>query len=533
MSIGIVQTQNGKVRGEELTGKYEGLTFFKGIPYAKPPVGELRFRAPEKPESWEGVKECTAFAPMAIQKFPENDDFVPYGLDFYYMGYPEASEDCLYVNVCTPAQSADEKRPVYIWFHGGGLSTGFTSEVEFSPEELTRKGIVVVQVAQRLNVFGYLCLPQLSEEAGHMSGNYGFLDQLMALDWVVDNIQAFGGDPDNITIGGQSGGTTKCATLVANPRTQGKIKRVILESGLKWKMKLDTPEDMYRISREYLKEIGLDPDISPGELRKIDPWKLYTNQTRAHWSMVWDGDLLPKATIEELFDAYLGDVDMLIGANFGEGAPEANKEMAAKMPFTNKEDFYQNYRLFIGDELYEKYDFEKLFPVTDESCWRKAKYLSGQGLSINDRPGGSRNVMLDRVFAKLRFEKYPDKKVFIYYLTHILPGRDEDKGTPRDTENLLAYHSSELWYTFGSLRENVPPVRPWREEDYQLADMATTYWSNFMRTGDVNGEGVPAWPAADDQYRWIELEVNPKVHEGFDLPEDPLLREYVRKEFGA
>lgn len=527
MGIGVVETTAGKVQGVELEGKYAGITLFKAIPYAAPPLGELRWRAPMSPEPWSGVRMCDTYAKIAPQIIPPMEDFEPYGLDFYFDGYPECSEDCLYLNVSTGAVSADERRPVYMWFHGGGLSAGFTYEVEFNPEELTRKGIVVVTVAHRLNVFGYLALPQLAEEQGGISGNYGLMDQLKALEWVRENIAAFGGDPDNITIGGQSGGTTKTCVMAAIPDTQGKIKRVINESGLKWKLTLKTMAEVEEVSKKYLEKLGIAPNISVDELRKLDVWTICDGSSDMPADILCDGVLVPDVHMENMLAKVTGRIDFLCGSNYGEGEPTPNKEET----ITNTEEFYSNYRKTLG-ELYDKYDFKKLYPVTDETCWPTAVRLASIGITAGDRRGMSRNIMLARVFGMKWAQEHPGSKVYTYLFSHVLPGRPEDEGTPRATEKLLAYHSSELWYTFASLRENVPPVRPWRQSDYQVADMVSSYWANFMATGDVNGEGLPYWPAASDDYGWMELLPEPVAREGLCAGEDQLLREYVKKVFG-
>lgn len=528
MGIGIVDTKYGKVQGVPLTGKYEGQTLFKGVPYAAPPVGELRFRPPVSPECWEGVRVCDTYAKMAPQIFPPFEKFVPYNLDFYWEGYPEASEDCLYLDVCTGAASAEEKRPVFVWFHGGGLSTGFSYEVEFNPEELARKGIVVVLVAQRLNVFGYLSLPQLSEEHGGVSGNYGLQDQIKAMEWVFENIRNFGGDPENITIGGQSGGTVKTGVMAALPCMKGKIRRVINQSGLKWKMLLRTPEEMAEISRNYLRKIGIDPDITPEELRKLDIWQLCDGSRDMPDQIVCDGILVTDTSLKKMVDENVGAVDYLCGCNYGEGNPEFERGDDVSTPAG----FYENYQKFLG-QLYNKHEFEKLYPVTEENSRTTALRLASIGISHNDRRGMGKNVMLNRVFGMERAAKQPGSRVFAYLFSHVLPERPEDEGTPRASDKLLAYHSSELWYTFASLREGVPPARPWREVDYQVADMVSSYWANFIATGDVNGEGLPYWPAASDDYGWLEILPQPIARDGLETAEDKLLRDYVRSAFGV
>ena len=272
MSLGVVKTKFGQVRGMEiLSGKYEGISWYKSIPYAAPPIGELRWRPPQDAKPWSGVRDCSEFPcrPMQVGKnvILKHE---PWTGDFHFDAYPDMSEDCLYLSVATDAQTAEENRPVFVWFHGGGLSRGYYFEVEFNPCELAKKGVVVVSVGSRLNVFGYFCLPQLSEEQNGVSGNYGLMDTVKALDWVRENIAAFGGDPNNITVGGQSGGTSKSGALVCTPATKGCIKRVIHQSSLNWLIRHPSVKKYEQQCMEFLKNIGIDPEMPVEELRKID-----------------------------------------------------------------------------------------------------------------------------------------------------------------------------------------------------------------------------------------------------------------------
>jgi para-nitrobenzyl esterase len=180
--------------------------------------------------------------------------------------------------------------PVYMWFHGGGLNNGHPYEPEFDGSELARKGVVVVQVGQRLNVFGYLALPQLSAEQGGKSGNYGFMDQLAALDWVYENIAAFGGDPDNITVGGQSGGSQKAGAMATTPAAHGRVRRAILESGLKWLQRFPTLAEMEEKCRNYLRSAGIDPDAPLDQLRAIDATRFWSGErTSFRCRVKWSG----------------------------------------------------------------------------------------------------------------------------------------------------------------------------------------------------------------------------------------------------
>ena len=276
MPIGIVETKFGKMCGVELEGKYEGITLFKGVPYAAPPVGKLRWAPPQDPESWDGVRTCDKYGDAPYQQFRYGDiaSSVLIGGEFYYQGYPTLSEDCLYINICTGAAKAGEKRPVYLWYHGGGLTNGFSYEIEFDPSELARKGIIVVQVGQRLNVFGYMSLPQVTAEQGK-SGNYGLMDQIKALDWVYENIEAFGGDPENISVGGESGGTWRACAIASTPVSKGRVKRVIAESWILWRMKYHTLDQAEKIGTDYLQLIGLDSGLSLDELRALDAARIF------------------------------------------------------------------------------------------------------------------------------------------------------------------------------------------------------------------------------------------------------------------
>ncbi len=530
--IGIVETKYGKVSGVcSDRPEYEGISYFRSIPYAAPPVGELRWKPPVDPEPWEGVRVCDTYAPMARQVMGSGPSFEPWGTDFYYMGHPENSEDCLYLNVTTAAEGPGEKRPVYMWFHGGGLNTGYSYEIEFDGSELAKRGIVVVSVGQRLNVFGYLCCKQLSEEQGGKSGNYGLMDEVKALDWVYENIAAFGGDPDNITIGGQSGGTSKTGALAASPYQKGRVKRVINQSSLNWDVYYPTVPEAEASAARYFKAIGIDPDISLEELRKIDSAVFYKELPHADWgdrsavrmpgSMVVDGDYVESGDHVAMLEKYASDCDYISGVNNGESRMSKGFFLGGSAAI-QKDSFYAAARELLGEKLYTKYDFENLVPVTDETANRVSRWLAARGLT-----GGFGSGYKSRYFGEYRRAHGDAGRTYAYIFSRIPPTRAEDEreGSGRGHEFLLAWHSAELWYTFSSLRRDVPPARPWEETDFVLAQQMCDYWANFMKTGDPNGEGLPFWPQAGDKLAWADFGDEIIIHNNPDKL-DELIREY-------
>lgn len=537
MAIGTVKTKYGLVKGVEFTGEYEGNTLFKGIPYAAPPLGELRWRAPVDPAPWEGVRNCDTYGPAAMQIILNNN----HAYEYYFSGIPEVSEDCLYLNVATGAQKAEEKRPVYIWFHGGGLTNCFSYEEQFNPQEMAKRGVVVVTVGHRLSLFGYLSLPQLTREQEGKSGNYGLMDQWKAVEWVVENIAAFGGDPKRITVGGQSGGSTKALAMVATPVNQGRIKGVISQSGLKMKYKANTLAFAEEQGRNYLRYIGLDPDISLEELRTLPTERLFSDAPRAVMpgDMVCDAELFPFLTLEEGLERYARDVDLLSGSNFGEA--DVYGESRAKLGIDSihnyvkvmktTADFRAHFRNLLGP-LYEQYDGDHTLVVdSDASAYRTARYLASLGLAGWEGMNFSRNVMLNRMFGARRERLGHSGKTFTYLWTHIEPCQSQDYGTERDPEKLLAWHSSELWYVFNSLRPGIPPVRPWEPLDYEIADRMCTYWCNFIKNGDPNGEGVAPWPRSDKELGWMELGDEAVAHTWTDSSLERMIRAFVEKEY--
>lgn len=533
----ILHISEGLIRGEEYEQPYEGIQVFRGIPYAKPPIGRLRFAPPEPVEPWDGVRDCTHFGPAAVQT-PLGDR---HGKEYYFNGFPEMSEDCLYLNICTGAADAAEKRPVYVWFHGGGLTNCYAYEPQFNPQEMAKHGIVVVTVGHRLNLFGYLVLPQLDAEQNGHSGNYGFLDQILAMQWIEKNIASFGGDVNNITVGGQSGGSLKAAMLAACPATRHLVKRVISQSGLKWMIRFKTREEAHEIGKAYLRHIGMPENISVEALRALPTEKIYSltaSRAITPGDMVQDGLYVIGGSVQECFARELGQVDFLNLCNLGEAAVCAKSEAhLSTVPendrikeVTDKASFYQHFRELLGP-LYDQYRFETLITVTDESAWRMAQVLAVRGLTGSEGMNVSRNLMLNRMFGRYMTQHAPGSRVFNGLWKYMIPLEGQDIGTNRDCQTALAWHSTELWFVFNSLRKGLPADRPWREQDFEMGERMCRYWCNFISCGDPNGEGLPYWPAADDVYGYALVDEPMEAHTGINGPLDQMIHDFVQREY--
>lgn len=488
--LGIVETNYGKALG--VPGTAYDVTIFKGVPYAAPPLGNLRWAEPQDPDAWEGVRVFDTYADGAMQ-WEDDMGAEPWKTDFYYDPLPPFSEDCLYLNITTPAKTGDEKLPVYVWYHGGGLNHGFSYEVECDPEALAAKGVVVVEVGTRLGVFGYLALPQLDEVSGYgASGNYGLMDSIKAVEWVKENISGFGGDPDNITIGGQSGGTSKTAAFFMNTESAKLASNVIWQSGLKYNTAFISLEKAEANSIAWLRTLGLTGEETIEELRAMDASVFMGDPSiygKAPQAMCVDGKYVLYPNLKDAYEAgNFEGVNILLGTNFGEGTHTGFDGHT----FDTADEFYSYFKGLLGD-LYDEYGFESLVTVTDETAFDTARVLYSLGFGTNSGRGLTAAELFGRYYDNLNDEG----DVYVYLLTHRVPGRNEDY--------YWAWHSSELWYTFGSLRD-IPEQRDWTEWDHELADIVTSYWSNFMRTGDPNGEGLPEWlPSSSAQLAHMDL----------------------------
>ena len=441
--IGVVETKYGKLKGVFK----QDYTVFRGVPYAKPPIGDLRWRRPAPPEAWSGVRDATAFPPTAMQREQTPGSF--YNIEFFsdedYM--PPMNEDCLYINIWTPAKSASEKLPVAFWIHGGAFLAGFGSEMEFDGRAFCERDVILVTFNYRLGAFGFLAHKWLLEESaaageGAYCGNYGLYDQLAALRWVNENIASFGGDPDRVTIFGQSAGSMSVQALVSTQLSKGLIHGAILQSGGGYKSE---------VTRDNSIEKALDNGdalaracsaASPAQLRAV-PAKEIVNASvkleaeyaekgqNLRFSPCIDGYMLTKPYNSALENGDHPDIPYMLGSCMND------------------------------------------FGVTGEALAR----------------GEKNRVYNSCVEWALLSERLKRKPNYVYYFTRISQG--DDAG---------AFHSAELWYVFGTLARS---WRPKTHEDYELSRRITDYWCNFIKSGNPNARGLAEWKPCTSAEKYV------------------------------
>ena len=454
-----VRTASGPVSG--VPGADPAVTAFKGIPYAAPPVGDLRWRAPKAPASWTTVRKADQFGNSCIQNIVQERK--PWTYEF--MAHNKISEDCLYVNVWTPAKAGGEKLPVYFWIHGGGYVEGSNAIPAYDGENLARRGVVVVTINYRLGVIGFLAHPELTKE-GDRSGNYGSLDQVAALQWVQKNIAAFGGDPGNVTISGQSAGSSGVHNLVASPLAKGLFHRAIAESGSGY-VAANGTQKLADAEKEGVKFAASRGAKSVKELRAMTPDKLMAKVTDGPSSAfrpVVDGYFLPADPIQIYAQGKQNDMPELTGMNMDE---RSSGDDYGTIPMAT---FQKTMQERYGDLANT---FFKLYPNGTQA-------QSGASQKAAFRDSGLVSMFM---WAEHR-AKTSKNKAFTYYWTHAEPGPDSAR--------YGAFHTSEVPYVFNTLNQS---KRPWTDQDHKLADTLGAYWVNFMKTGDPNGKGLAQWPA--------------------------------------
>ncbi len=480
-----------------LTGVYnedKSVEVFAGIPYAKPPVDELRWKEPQEPESWDGVLACDKFAPMSMQsRNPEivNSLTSIIGYNNYkislYDNYKEpVSEDSLYLNIWKPAGDIKDA-PVLVFIHGGYLTTGQPSFSEYRGESLAKKGIIVVNFAYRLGVFGYMANEELAEESPNgTTGNYGLLDQIEALKWVNKNIRFFGGDASKVTIAGESAGSSSVNALCVSPLAKGLFRYAIGESsGI-------TPVKPYHTFRSFdealesgkttLSDFGAK---SVEELRALPAEQLVTT-TADNSAMTVDGYAITEQPYLTYEKGNNNEQALLNGYN----SHEANVFSLFKK--VDKDEYEKTLLNMFGDYGYE---VEEIWPFYSKEL--DYKYIVEQGGEAK----GTYDFILGSTWFGYSHKRWSDyvasqqKPVFFYYFN-------------KDNKSLRANHGGEMPYAYGNL-----DAHRWLydESDYALSETMMDYWVNFVTTGDPNGGELPEWTRYNEANQILELNDSPRM----------------------
>ncbi len=501
-------TEEVTVKQGRLTGVYnkdKTVRIYAGIPYAAPPVGDLRFREPQTPESWDGVIACDHFAPMAMQQRGSelydslshilgwNDYKITFGDE-----YREAvSEDCLYLNVFSPEKQDDELLPVIFYIHGGSLTTGQPSYSEYRGESLAAKGVVFVNCGYRLGVFGYYAADDLKAESPNgTTGNYGLLDQIAALKWVRENIEAFGGDPDRITIAGESAGSSSVNAICASPLTEGLFQYAIAESsGIVPKKPFHT----FRTYDEALEQGSVTRNefaaASSSELRNI-PAEELVKTSADNSAMTIDGYAITEQPYLTYEKGENHEKALLNGFNLKEADAFLMDTKATK----------DNYVQLLAEDMGE-YAEEMAAALPYDAIERDQYFIVDQ----KGEAKGSLNAAYSAMwfsyshFVWSRYMAMENRPCYEYYFT-------------KTNSRLSNHHAGELPYAYGNLDSHPDS---YTDDDYALSEIMQNYWVNFAKNGDPNGEGLPEWPMITNERSLLmnfDSEVKPM--------EDPNLKLY-------
>lgn len=493
----IVEVEGGKVQGFV----EDSITVFLGIPFATPPEGELRWKAPQPAQPWDSVLLANHFAPACPQ------------LNAPWQAVPgmTMSEDCLYLNVWTPARSVNDNLPVMVWIYGGGFSQGTTATPNYNGKRLAKEGVILVSIAYRLGPLGFLAHPELTAESENgVSGNYGLLDQIAGLKWVQKNIDVFGGDPGKVTIFGESAGGISVSMLCASSLTKSLFTGAICESGGSFGPVVHdttynhdvmrTLSDAEKAGEEFADRMGVQ---SIEELRKLEPsaWKDDPAQNMGVMWPIVDGYVITNDQYKLYREGKFNDVNVIIGTNSDEGGVFAR----SMQPEQYRNMISNRFGEFAGRIL-------EMYPGSTE----EETYTS------------SADIFRETAFAwptwawaNLQSEN-GNSKVFVYYFDRQQPSPPDAPHKPRG-----AFHGAEIQYVFGHI--NLNQDNQHTGVDQKLSKIMVDYWTNFAKTGDPNGNGLPEWPeytADNSRVQYLDEE----IHSGPvpNLEKLKLMEEYYR-----
>jgi para-nitrobenzyl esterase len=490
-----VKIANGIV--ESTTPPKDGVRSFKGIPFGQPPVANLRWREPQPVKNWTGARSADKFGPRCMQRTGPGSD--------YWFRSDGMSEDCLYLNVWTPAKSGGEKLPVLVYIFGGGFSNGDGSEPRYDGENMARKGMVAVSINYRLNIFGFFTHPELTKESPHhASGNYGLLDQVAALQWVQKNIAAFGGDPRHITIAGESAGSISVSALMASPLSRNLIAGAIGESGAM--ISSLPPAPLAEAEQNGVKFGDAAGATTLAALRAMTAEQVQDALVKAQgirFSTTLDGYFLPK-TLAEIFAAgQQAKVPLLEGSNTeeqgarsvlgqGDATPEALSGAIKKFYGDKADPVLKAYAATTPEEVYEAATHLASARFIAHSTWKWAElHMQTSGKPVY---------------------RYLYARVRPAYLG--MPGQPPPTpraGAPAPLGPRGASHSAEIQYAMGNL--DLDQRYKWEPADYEISKAMQAYFANFIKTGNPNGPGLPEWPAyrTDNHYQRMRIDVKPEA----------------------
>lgn len=481
-----VKVEQGILEGVVLPS---GIQNYKGVPFAAPPVGALRWKAPQPPQSWAGVRKATEFGNRPMQK--------PIFSDMNFRS-TQVSEDCLYLNIWAPEKKDNEKMPVLVYFYGGGFIAGDASEYRYDGESLAKKGIITITVNYRLGIFGFFSHPELTKESpNHASGNYGLLDQNAALLWVKKNISAFGGDPNRITIAGESAGSISVSAQMASPLSKNLIAGAIGQSGAM----IAPTERVVPLAEHEKIGAAFAEKINKGtlaELRAMSADQLLEETSKPgtfSTEATIDGYFLKKLPVEVFAAGEQAKVPLLAGWTSAESSYMGFMEGQ----YPNPENYAARVKTVFGDKAEE---IMKLYPgSTQEDIIASASALASDGfivfgtwkwLDIHRRTSGQ--PVYAYVFSKAR---------------PTVPGEKAQDDMPPALPG--ANHSADIEYLLGNLATN--KVYKWRPDDYRVSQTGEDYFANFIKTGDPNGKSLPKWPVSkpEGEMSIMDINVQPKA----------------------